>query len=62
MIARLEGVLREITPTCIVVDVGGVGYEINIPPATFLARLVFALPLSLSQKAFLPNSANDLAK
>ena len=35
MIARLEGVLREVTPTRIVVDVGGVGYEINIPLSTF---------------------------
>ncbi len=35
MIARLEGVLREVTPTCIVVDVSGVGYEINIPLSTF---------------------------
>jgi len=35
VIARLEGVLREVTPTCIVVDVGGVGYEINIPLSTF---------------------------
>ncbi len=35
MIARLEGVLREVTPTCVVVDVGGVGYEINIPLSTF---------------------------
>ncbi len=35
MIARLEGVLREVTPTSAVVDVGGVGYEVNIPLSTF---------------------------
>lgn len=35
MIARLEGVLRVITPTCVVVDVAGVGYEVNIPLSTF---------------------------
>ena len=35
MIARLEGVLRNVSPTCVVVDVGGVGYEVNIPLSTF---------------------------
>jgi len=35
MIARLEGVLRDVAPTCVVVDVGGVGYEVNIPLSTF---------------------------
>lgn len=37
MIARLDGVLREKTPTCIVVDVNGVGYELFVPLSTFLA-------------------------
>ncbi len=35
MIARLEGALRDVAPTCVVVDVGGVGYEVNIPLSTF---------------------------
>jgi Holliday junction DNA helicase RuvA len=35
MIAWLEGVLRERTPTRIIVDVGGVGYELLIPLSTF---------------------------
>ena len=37
MIARLEGVLRERTPTRAVIDVGGVGYEALIPLSTFSA-------------------------
>jgi Holliday junction DNA helicase RuvA len=35
VIARLEGVLRDVAPTCVIVDVGGVGYEVNIPLSTF---------------------------
>jgi len=35
VIARLEGVLRNVAPTCVVVDVAGVGYEVNIPLSTF---------------------------
>jgi Holliday junction DNA helicase RuvA len=35
VIARLEGVLREKTPSCVVVDVGGVGYEVFVPLSTF---------------------------
>jgi Holliday junction DNA helicase RuvA len=35
VIARLEGVLREQGPTRVVVDVGGVGYAVNIPLSTF---------------------------
>jgi len=35
VIARLEGVLAELSPTRIVVDVGGVGYEVHIPLSTF---------------------------
>lgn len=37
MIARLEGVLREKAPTRVVIDVGGVGYEVLIPLSTFTA-------------------------
>jgi Holliday junction DNA helicase RuvA len=36
MIARIEGTLREKTPTCLVVDTHGVGYEIFVPLSTFL--------------------------
>ncbi|HJO22301.1 MAG: Holliday junction branch migration protein RuvA [Myxococcota bacterium] len=35
MIARLEGVLAEHSPTRVVVDVGGVGYELHVPLSTF---------------------------
>lgn len=35
MIARVEGVLCELSPTRVVVDVGGVGYELHIPLSTF---------------------------
>ncbi len=35
MIARLEGVLLELSPTRVVVDVRGVGYEVLIPLSTF---------------------------
>lgn len=35
MIARIEGVLVEHAPTRIVVDVGGVGYELHVPLSTF---------------------------
>lgn len=35
MIAYLEGVLREKTPTRVVLDVSGVGYEILVPLSTF---------------------------
>jgi len=35
MIARLEGTLVEKHPTRVVLDVGGVGYEVHIPVTTF---------------------------
>ena len=35
MIARLEGTLREKHPTRVLMDVGGVGYEVFIPVTTF---------------------------
>lgn len=37
MIARLEGVLLERAPTQVLIDVGGVGYEVFIPFSTFAA-------------------------
>jgi Holliday junction DNA helicase RuvA len=47
VIARLEGVLREITPTRVVVDVRGVGYEINIPLSTFTELPDLGEPVTL---------------
>jgi len=35
VIARIEGVLVELAPTRIIVDVRGVGYELHIPLSTF---------------------------
>ncbi|MEN8183124.1 MAG: Holliday junction branch migration protein RuvA [Myxococcota bacterium] len=35
MIGRLEGVLREKTPTSVLVDVGGVGYQLLVSLSTF---------------------------
>jgi Holliday junction DNA helicase RuvA len=37
VIARVEGLLRESTPTRVVVDVNGVGYDLHIPFSTFEA-------------------------
>jgi Holliday junction DNA helicase RuvA len=37
VIAWLEGTLRERTPTRVVIDVSGVGYELQIPLSTFAA-------------------------
>jgi Holliday junction DNA helicase RuvA len=37
VIARVEGTLREKTPTRVVVDVHGVGYELLVPLSTFTA-------------------------
>jgi Holliday junction DNA helicase RuvA len=35
VIARLEGVLVEQSPTRVVIDVGGIGYEVHVPLSTF---------------------------
>ncbi len=35
MITFLEGLIEEKTPTCIVLNVGGVGYELFVPLSTF---------------------------
>jgi len=37
VIARIEGVLREAEPTRVIVDAGGVGYELHVPLSTFPA-------------------------
>lgn len=36
MIARLEGKLAEKSPDRVIVDVGGVGYEVRVPLSTFV--------------------------
>ena len=36
MIGRLEGVLAEKAPDALVLDVGGVGYELRVPLSTFM--------------------------
>ncbi len=36
MIARLEGVLAEKAPDSLVLDIGGVGYDVRVPLSTFL--------------------------
>jgi Holliday junction DNA helicase RuvA len=36
LIARLEGVLAEKTPEAVLLDVGGVGYDVRIPLSTYL--------------------------
>ena len=35
MIGRLSGVLLEKNPPQILLDVGGIGYEVNVPMSTF---------------------------
>lgn len=47
MIAHLEGVLREKTPTRAVVMVGGVGYEVHVSLTTFGALPDAGKPVSL---------------
>lgn len=47
MIAYLEGVLREKTPSRVVVDVAGVGYEVWIPLSTFYELPDEGKPISL---------------
>jgi Holliday junction DNA helicase RuvA len=47
VIAYLEGVLREKTPTRVVIDVSGVGYEVSIPLSTFYELPDEGKPISL---------------
>lgn len=47
MIAHVEGVLREKTPTRAVVMVGGVGYELHVSLTTFSALPDIGKPVSL---------------
>ncbi|MFS9605180.1 OB-fold domain-containing protein, partial [Klebsiella pneumoniae] len=35
MIGRLSGVIAEKTPPLVVIDVAGVGYEVDVPMSTF---------------------------
>ena len=47
MIGRLEGVLRERQPPRLVVDVGGVGYELEAPMTTFYSLPPVGEPVEL---------------
>jgi Holliday junction DNA helicase RuvA len=47
VIAHLEGILREKTPTRAVVAVGGVGYEVHVSLTTFAALPDAGKPVSL---------------
>jgi len=47
MIGRLSGVLLEKTPPQIVVDVGGVGYEVDVPMSSFYTLPAVGQPVSL---------------
>ena len=47
MIARLKGLLDEIGPDWIVVDVGGVGYQVFCPARVIAALPAIGDPLSL---------------
>ena len=47
MIGRLEGVLRERQPPWLLVDVGGVGYELEAPMTTFYALPPVGEPVEL---------------
>ena len=41
MIGRLSGQLLEKSPPRVLVDVGGVGYEVDVPMSTMYARTSF---------------------
>ena len=47
MIGRLEGILRERQPPRLLVDVGGVGYELEAPMTTFYALPPIGEPVVL---------------
>ena len=47
MIARLRGTLLEKTPSRIIVDVGGVGYDVRVPLSTFYGLGEPGAPITL---------------
>ena len=47
MIGRLSGVLREKNPPQVVIDAGGVGYEVDVPMSTFYSLPRVGEPVTL---------------
>jgi holliday junction DNA helicase RuvA len=47
MIGRLSGVLREKNPPQVVIDAGGVGYEVDVPMSTFYSLPRVGDPVTL---------------
>lgn len=60
MIARVEGVLRDVKPTRVVVDVGGVGYEVHIPLSTFTELPEEGEPVALRIYTYMREGVSQL--
>ena len=43
MIGRLTGILREKNPPQVLLDVGGIGYEVDVPMSTFYSSATRSL-------------------
>ena len=50
MIGRIAGVLLEKNPPQLLIDVNGVGYEIEVPMSTFYNLPVIGQSVSLQQR------------
>jgi len=60
VIARIEGILVELAPTRIIVDVHGVGYEIHVPLSTFTQLPDLGEPVSLYTFTHAPEGSLQL--
>ena len=60
MIARLEGVLREKTPEAVILDVGGVGYEVRLPLSDFLELPAEGKTLALRIHTYVREASRQL--